>query len=348
MIKLSWTDFKNICTQKSLLIQCESREKVYYLTAYDGQVGYRSSVEKSDPMSVEQIDFETNFLSKTNKKIESKTSTGIIKTSSYEAEGPSATIVSHNFADPCSWYSHSVQVTTPEEMVLESGLIYKFANDRKNIIDLTHGRVYDETNIMIQNASKWALKVYDNGVLKVEDAQYKTAIDQPDSALHRDYYVDYLNGKVTFRSAPVGPVTVTYSYATTSYYSVRPKTGKVLSIKAAEVQFSKDTILRGPFIFEPWFVNHPVYGSMQVPLAFGQQIVYKNAKDFVSACNEGQDLIPAWGELTKDVHVFPFQYARPKPIKFTDYTEIRVYCQNHLPVNAEFATATFYVTIDSE
>jgi len=78
----------------------------------------------------------------------------------------------------------------------------------------------------------------------------------------------------------------------------------------------------------------------------GQRTTYKNAKDFISACNEGQGLIPKWNELNYDIHVFPFNYARPKPVKFTDYIEIRVYCKNHEPVGGEYATATFYVTIE--
>jgi len=60
-------------------------------------------------------------------------------------------------------------------------------------------------------------------------------------------------------------------------------------------------------------------------------------------------MIPAFDNLTKDVHVFPFDYARPKPLKYSDNAEIRVYCKDHLPVSeSEFATATFYVAIDDE
>lgn len=274
-----------------------------------------------------------------------KTSTGLQKVSLNEPEGQSATIVTHDFSRPETWYMMSVQVPT-EAMVLDEGLTYKFQNDRKNIIDLTHGKIYDEDNIMIQSNNLYALKVYVDGVLKVEDEQYQTYIDQPLNELYRDYYVDYSTGKVTFRSDPAGAVTASYSYATTSYYRVRPKITKTLGIKAAEVQFSVDTKLRGPFVFEPWFVDHPTYGTMQVPLSFGQQIVYKNAKDFISACNQGQGTIEPWGELTKKISVFPFDYARPKPTKYSEYIEIRVYCKNHLPVDAEYATATFYVTID--
>lgn len=274
---------------------------------------------------------------------EIKTSTGLLKVSSYEPEGDGATIVTHNFADRCSWYSGSTQIID-ETLELDSGFTYKSPLSNKNWIDLTHGRCYDEDNVMFQNANKWKLEVKVDDVLKVEDKWFKTNDSDVPADLLRDYFVDYENGKVTFHADPGGVVTVTYSKAGNSFFSIKPKVGKILTIKAAEVQFSKGTILQAPFVFEVWF-NHPIYGMIALP---GTKICYKNFKDFISACNQGQGLIPLVGELTQDVHVFPFDYARPKPIKYSQNVEIRVYCQNHLPVISEYATATFYVTIETE
>lgn len=271
---------------------------------------------------------------KTVKLDEVKTSSGIPKVSVYEPEGPSATICSHNFADKCSWYQGAVQVTGGS-LTSSDGFNFLSALNKTHWIDLEHGRVYDEDNIMAAAANTYKVKVYVDGVLKAETT---------------DYTLDYVLGKVTFLTAQTGVVTANYWYADKSWYRIGPKSGKILSIKAAEVQFSKGTTLSSPFIFEPWFVDHPTYGTVALSALGipGQQIVYKNAKDFISACNEGQGLIPAWGELTLDVHVFPFNYARPKPLKFSDHVEIRVFCKNHEPCGGEYATATFYVTIDNE
>lgn len=258
------------------------------------------------------------------------TSTGLPKVSIYEPEGASSTIISHGFSDKCSWYQGAIQVTMGS--LNNSGLVYSDPNNKTHWIDLEHGRLYDEDNIMTHSspANKYKVKVYVGGIL-----------------VTTGFTIDYTAGTVTFASDPAGVVTASYWYADKSWYCIRPKVGKILSIKAAEVQFSANTNLvpAGAFVFAPWFVGHPVYGTMEIP---GQRIVYKNAKDFISACNGGQGVIPKWGELTEDVHVFPFNYVRPKPIKYSEYIEIRVYCSAHEPIAGEFATATFYVTIDNE
>lgn len=277
-----------------------------------------------------------------------KTTTGIQKVSFYEPEGDGATIVTHSFSDKSSWFGGSVQVVN-DTLVLDSGNTFKSTNGKTHWIDMTHGRCYDEDNLMLQNANKWALKVYVDGVLKQENLQYVAVEGDAASTLIKDYTVDYTSGKITFNQSQSGVITADYSYATNSYFIIKPKAGKILSIKVAEVQFSANTVLQAPFCFEVWAtINHPQAGVITVPVP-GTKVVYKNFKDFISACNQGQGIIPkVGGVLTQDVHVFPFDYARPKPIKASQNVEIRVYCMNHLPTLGEFATATFYVTIDNE
>ena len=260
-----------------------------------------------------------------------KTELGILKVSTYEAFGDSSTIVSHDFSKPTSWFQFSKPIVK-EALTLVTGNTFISSSARINWIDLFHGKVYDEDNVVIQNPGKYDVKIYLGDVIQAANT----------------YTVNYEEGKITFNGPVVGAVTGSFFYSDKSYYTIKPKPGKILSINAAEVQFSAGTLLNSAFVFEAWAtINHPVYGVMTVQVP-GSAIYYKNAKDFISACNEGQGLIPAWGELTKDVHVFPFNYARPKPMKASQNVEIRVYCKNHLPVSSEMATATFYVTIDNE
>lgn len=262
-----------------------------------------------------------------------RTSLGHTKVSPYEPEGAGATIVTHNYSDKCSWFTGSVQILN-ETYSLNSESSIQLPHT--HIIDLKHGRVYDEDNILIETSNKYSVVVSVDDVVKLEDSLYPTT--------QRFYSVNYETGLITFNAPVTGSVKVSYHYANKSYYSVRPRQGKILSIKVAEVQCSKTTTIPAPFVFEVWF-NHPQYGMVPVP---GTRLAYKNAKDFISACNEGQGLIPKWGELTQDVHVFPFNYARPKAIKYSDNAEIRVYCMNDIPTGGEYATATFYVTIEDE
>lgn len=269
-----------------------------------------------------------------------KTSKGFQKVAMYEPEGQGATVVSHNFADKCSWYQHSSNATF---VVMETSdnLTFTDPEERTHWIDLDHGRLYDENNIMRTCDYKYRPLVWVDDELKLEDIKY---LDGTVKTL-RDYSIDYETGAITFHTEQTGEVKATFYYANKSYYSLRPKQNKTLSIRTTETQFSHTTAFKTAFVFEAWFVGHPIYGTMKVP---STAIYYKNAKDFISACNEGQGLIPKWGELTEDVHVFPFEYARPKPFKFSDFMELRIYTEEHLPVQGEYATATFYVTIDDE
>lgn len=321
-MEISWLEFKKFVIDRGLSIQYVEVKGNYWMKAFDGFF----EVECLLPLSQENsdtLDFEANFKAKGNKRLEQKTSTSINKVSIYEAEGDASTAVSHNYADPSSWFTGSLPVVN-EVLTLDTGTTFKSAHPYW--IDLRNGRCYDEDNIMLANANKWEIKIYIDGILQTSG-----------------YTLDVKAGKVTFSSLPAGTVTASYYYADKSYFVVKPRPGKVLSIKAAEVQFTTDIQIKSPFIFEAW-VNHPVYGYIPVP---GSQIAYKNAKDFVSACNEGQGLIPAWDGLL-DVHVFPFNYARPKPIKSSQGVEIRVYIKDHKPVSGQFATATFYIISEPE
>lgn len=322
-MNLIWTQFKAICDAKTLLIQSNRKANVYHLEAWDGPAKYTTAILCTEPADVDQIDFETNYLNKSNKPITKKTTTSIDKVAIYEPEGDAATIVSHDFTDPCSWYQSSVGVVE-ETLTLTTGTTYK--GSKVNWIDLKSGRIYDEDNILAQNPT-FHPEIKVAGVVQTAG-----------------FTINHKSGEVTFTTAPVGAVTANYRYADKSFFIIKPKAGKVVSIKSAEVQFSSNIIINNPFYFEAW-VQHPTAGMVPVP---GSRIAYKNAKDFMSACNGGQGLIPKWSGLVNDVHVFPFHYARPKPIKSSQGVEIRVYCKDHIPIVGEFATATFYVNVENE
>lgn len=259
---------------------------------------------------------------------EEKTASGMMKVSVYEPEGDAATIVSHNFSDKCSWYQGAIQIISGQLSTTDN-LTYADPNGKTHWIDLENARLYDEDNILAKYP-KYKVKIYVDGTLKTAGT---------------DYNVDYPAGTITFLSSQSGVVTADYHYADKGWYIIKPSLNKKISIRTTEVQFSADTQLSSPFVFEPWFHNHPTYGTMPIP---GRRITYKNAKDFISACNEGQGYIRKWGELQQDTIVFPFQYARPKPIRYSEFVEIRVYPKSHAPCTGEYSTATFYITIEDE
>jgi hypothetical protein len=323
-MEVQWEEFKNFVDGRGCSIQFIEMGGNYCMEAFSGNFKVSCQIT-TDPSNAETAEFNSTYKPSANAPLVATTGSGVPKVAAYEPEGSSTTIVSHNFTDKCSWYQGSVKVTAE---TLSTSDDLTFTSAKTHWIDLENGRLYDEDNIMLSCGNEYKPKIYVNGTIQTSG-----------------YTVNPVNGSVTFSSSQAGnAVTATYYYADKSWYIIRPKEGKILSIKTAEVQFCSDTVLNGAFLFEPWF-NHPVYGWIAVP---GGKISYKNFKDFISACNGGQGLIPAIGDVTSDVHVFPFNYARPRPVKYSDNVEIRVYVQNHVPAGGQYATATFYVTIEDE
>lgn len=313
---ISWTEIKAFIDQRGLSAQFIETNSVYKIWALDGGLVLETTIKKAETPGSDQADFETNYKSLGNKKIEKLAAVqGIPRVSVSPPEGSSATIITHDWTDPCTWYNKSSRVTG-ETLTLDTGNTYNFANT--NVIDLTHGRLSDENTF-----PGYELKVYDNGVLKTEGT---------------DYTMNYESGAVTFNSAPTTPVTADYSYANGSEWVIKPKAGKVLHIEHAELNFSKDIVM-SPVAFEIW-----VYNPYDLPNKVKyQEIVYKNIKDIINSANLGQGFIPAIGGLTQDVLVFPFNYATVKSLKDSDGAELRVKILSDQPYSGEFSTATFYV-----
>lgn len=65
-----WADFKNICVSKNLKMQMQELTTVYRLFSFDGVIEYRHDIIKESPRSTMQADFEDNFKSGVNQKID--------------------------------------------------------------------------------------------------------------------------------------------------------------------------------------------------------------------------------------------------------------------------------------
>lgn len=328
MIKeeVSWSTFKQEVSARNLRVQYFLDNNNYKIYAFDGQLVLFCEIYKEATAAAgsDQEDFETNYMPNANKPVYETTPVQQIpKVSIYKPEGSSTTKVSHDWTDPCTWYSQSVRVTG-ETLSLVSGKTYSFAN--QNIIDLTHGRLYQEDVF----ASSYLLKVYDNGVLKSEGV---------------DYNVDYPLGQLTFDAnyTVTGPVTADYSYENGSQWVLAPDPGKVLHIEHSEVQFSRNVSM-SPISFEIW-----VYNPFDPPNKIKyQEIVYKNIKDIINSANLGQGFIPAIDMLSQDILVFPFNYSTVKSLKSSDGAELRIRILNDTAYSGEYATATFYVLSQDE
>lgn len=268
----------------------------------------------------------------------------IQKVSIYKAEGSSGTKVTHDFTDPCTWYSKAQKV---EGKVLTlDGANYSFGDTR--IIDATHGRIYGEDSLtqtemnykvelgqMMPDSRIYPAKVYDDGVLLVEDENYQ---------------INYLTGTLTLLGGYTvnGQLTADYYKATTNDFVLKPKSGKMMIIEHAELQLSTDCDMSYPISFEVW-VYHPdqaSYPGLKIPY---QIITYKNMKDLLNACNRGTGVFPAMGGLNNDVVVLPFDYATVKPFRDSLGAELRIVPKDPTtPISGEWGTAAFYILSQDE
>lgn len=260
---------------------------------------------------------------------EKLTPSGRPQVSVYEPEGSAATIVSYNFCDKTTWWQTAMLVTmetlTASVTVgITSTTVFNTAHTF--IVDMTHGKCYDEDTATTADPSLIP-KIYVDDVLQMTG-----------------YTIDYKAGIITFSASTAGVIKASYKYAINSYFILKPKAGQVLSIKDAQVQFSVDNFVNSPVVFEAW-IDHPIYGKIAIP---STRIKYKNEKDLIMACNGGQELIRGWGNYALDTIVLMFNYARPKPIKSSAKLEIRIYIQDHVELKGTLANATFYVTVENE
>lgn len=240
-----------------------------------------------------------------------------------EAEGDGEAMCTHNFMDECTWYEQSVRVTA-ESPTLDTGKIYDLIKD--NIIDSSHGRITFED----ENNAAQLFYAYDGGVELVQDT---------------DYTINFELGKITIDASYTltGALTVDYSYANGSTYTIQPATGKVFSVKDAEIQFSSDLAME-PIAFEIW-----AYDPNDLPnktMVYSRK--YKNIRDIINVARQGKGQIEACDVLTLPTYVFPFSYDRKIVLEAAKGMELRVRIINDTEMGGAYGTMTFYVIEEDE
>lgn len=244
-------------------------------------------------------------------------------------DGDGFVAVSHNWCDPTTWYSDSVQDSAT---LADSGDGRTFTSGIPNWIDLKHGRVYREDLV----ASAYPVVVTVNDVPMTERA--------PFADTEGDFIVDYAAGSVTFEADQSGKTVAASFYRENgSAYYLRPDAGKRLWIERSEVQFSSDVDIVDTIHFAP-FATIPGVGDVQVAAA----TTYKRAQDFVDEANGTYPQVPAFGGTSRGLSVphlvFPFNYLSLKDIKSSQGLFIKVWLETDNAYGGAFATATFYCT----
>ena len=272
-----------------------------------------------------------------------KTRDGKDVVSLWPTEGVRKTFVTHNWCDPTTWYQKSVEVDDETPTATTPGTLYTLAH--QNVIDTHHGKLWDEDNLGYR-------------VLVVVDGTPKTEQDPHDDV--GDFVVNYASGTVTF-TPPIDAgavVLVSYHYADSSEYVIKPSAGKELKLRTIEAQFSQDVVLNDTIdftaygyvdVFAPELMPGVPSGTL-VPIANTR---YKTMLDFQAESNGAMPTIqpiggPGWRGIHQPIVVFPWDYAALLTLSSAAGMEIRIKLQHDAAFGGEFGTATIYCLIEDE
>jgi len=270
----------------------------------------------------------------------------------FPAEGSRTNFISHLWTDPTTWYQSSVRVVDEVPTPLDpDGKQFQLANS--DVIDSTHGKLFMEDFLLDGGGHSYAVEVKVDGTpVPMQD------IDTGEG----DWSIDYAAGVLTMNpNVPSGAtLEVTYHYATVSKFIIKPDPGKVLRIKSAEVQFSRNVSMRDTVQFEFFgyaaaidpdgFANGDYGPDPQTLIYATTPSRYKSIHNFLSESNGVYPILPATSndspnehrDMRNDVLTFPWNYQASIPLYSSAGMQIVVSLVDDRPLGGEFATATFY------
>jgi hypothetical protein len=251
--------------------------------------------------------------------------------------------------DETTWYQESTRVEDATLQVIAgtSDREWEHPDEHKNWIRMSHGLVMDEVNIRAGVSHQYAVIVKDNGVEQTERPWWAS-----DWSEGGDYYVDYADGKVVFQWVPTGPVTASFSYATTSLWTLKPAAGFQLEIEDAEVQFSENAVMHDCIIHEAkgWAI---AFAPQLVPPLDPYDLVslstarYDRFPQIVDEARGAYPKIPAGiGGTARGIpsalYGFKFIYKAVRTLKSAAGMQLDVYLENSKACDGDHITGTFY------
>lgn len=257
-------------------------------------------------------------------------------------EGRRCDFYTPNFCDKTTWYEDSDRIE--EETLVDSGdhTTYNLTSPCI-VVDLKHGKVFGEDN-----------HVGDYGTVVTVDSVEKT--ENPPGTTNGDYGVNYQTGAVTFNDAQSesAVVKMTYSKVQTSLCVIKPPEGKRLRIGYVEVQFSKDIGPKDTLLFQMWgladvFAPGQFPPGTMIPISNAEK--YKTLNDFIADAEKSYPLVPvmtgagdSWRMYEEERVIYRFDYTlRAATDMYASYgMEIRVWLENDIPYEGEYAVGTFY------
>jgi hypothetical protein len=260
----------------------------------------------------------------------------------------------HNFVDPTTWFGNSVRVGSEAATDSGDGLTWTLVHS--NVIDVTHGKVFDEEQYALDQQLANPGDPHGYGVVVTSDGVPQT----PRVAFATsggDYTVNHATGAIVFFSSQAGKaVLVSYSYAVGSEFVIAPDSGFVLDIESAKAAWSDDLEMTATVQFVVWgyaAVFAPQLGlpeGTKIPI---QTVLYKTLSQLTG---EAVAFIPfaiaPTGGSARGIavarHVALFRYGTTRRLQSAAGIELRISVVGDVALGGAYAAATFYCVLRPE
>ena len=261
---------------------------------------------------------------------------------------PKMTVATHDWTDPTTWYTESNRALN--ELAVDAGDHKTFVLANQNVIDTFHGLGWQEDFLKDALGNSYRVSVTVNGAVKYEKDPHNNV---------GDFVVDYVNGRITFYSAMSGAaVRVTYHYATTSGFILRPPPGKTLVMDIVETQFAEDVQMNDSIVFQPYgvvdYFAPQLVAAGYLPSGFviplGDPLCYKTMTDIMADSLKSYPPYPAlgkgnWRGTPNASYVFDWDYISATNLYGAMGMFVRVSLQHDVPFDGWFCTTTFYCKV---
>lgn len=256
----------------------------------------------------------------------------------------------HDWTDKTTWYQEAIRIVDETVNPLTPGVYTTYTLAHTFVIDTYHGKITQEDYLVDTNGNSYRVSVKVNGVSKVE-------VD-PHTGVG-DFTVDYAAGRITFSPALIDTdiVTVTYHYATSSKFTIKPQENMRLTLEFVEVQFSDDVVITDTVKFQAYgYViafapqlavsnGGPLPDLTKIPL--GNPVTYKGFRDFYNDAVKSYVAYPAlggsgWRGMSRPIYVFDWDYVRATELNAAAGMELVTFLEHDVPFTGTYATVTFY------
>lgn len=216
------------------------------------------------------------------------------------------------------------------------------------IIDLTHGKIADESLIVSPSGGSYSPVVKINGAVQTEREAFEST--------GGNYEIDYKKGEVTFFAAPPSGnvVTIDYWYSPPNSGPIiiaGPTSGKRWILSSAECQFSKDvkindTLLQNVLVDVPIFDGSGNYLFTAYDQKAGPDAEYATVGQFLDYTYGSLPIIPAFGGsprgTTQDTILLRWEYSASIELSSQLNARLYVWTKHGRGFDGERATVTVY------